>query len=189
MKMNKDYKSQRFTDRELLEIFPEAKEIIPIKIKEWKLILNRNKKELRNQLVFIYKQNTDEFSIWFFEQALKTFLMPPIVEANRHILRLKRMLSINSPSGKRLEQWQEKIEIARHYPIEEIARSKLELRKAGRYFISLCPFHNERSPSFYIYPETNSCYCFGCQESGDVIKLTMHLYGINFKEAVQMLQN
>ncbi|MCX6762583.1 MAG: CHC2 zinc finger domain-containing protein [Candidatus Moranbacteria bacterium] len=63
------------------------------------------------------------------------------------------------------------------------------MRHSGRNFISLCPFHNEKHASFYIYPETNTFHCFGCQENGDVIKLTMHLHGTDFQGAVQMLQN
>jgi len=70
-----------------------------------------------------------------------------------------------------------------------LARSKLELMQSGGNFISLCPFHNEKTPSFYIYPESNKFYCFGCQAKGDVITLTMALHGIEFKEAVGMLQN
>jgi hypothetical protein len=183
------YQPLKYSDKELLEIFPEAKEIIPEKIKEWEEILENEKNELKDSLVSIYSQKLDEFSIWFGEQVARLFLMPFIMEADRNILSLKRMLSIFKPSGKRLEHWQEKVERARHYPIEELARSKLEIRQTGRNFFSLCPFHNEKHASFYIYAETNTFCCFGCQEKGDVIKLTMYLYGISFKEAVQMLQN
>lgn len=183
-----NYKPQKLTDKELLEIFPEAKEIIPKKINEWKAQLKKDKRKLKDCLIFIYKQKVDEFSIWFLEQVARLFLMPPILEASGHILRLKRMLSVINPSQKKIERLQEKIEIARQYPIAEIARSKLELRKSSNNFIALCPFHNEKRPSFYVYPKTNTFHCFGCQENGDVIKLTMHLYGTDFKEAVRMLQ-
>jgi len=183
------YKPPKLTDRELLEIFPEAKEIIPEKIKEWEIELDENTKRIKDCLAFIYGQRVDEFSTWFFEQVASLFLMPPILEANGHILRLKRLLSIASPSGGKLERWQEKLEIARRYPISEIARSNLDLRQSGKNFIALCPFHAEKHASFYIYPETNTFHCFGCQENGDVIKLTMHLHGADFQGAVQMLQN
>jgi len=183
------YKPPRFTDKELLEIFPEAKEIIPEKIKEWEIELDEKTISMKDCLAFIYSQRVNEFSTWFFEQVASLFLMPPILEAHGHILRLKRMQSIASPSGERLERWREKLEIARNYPISEIAKGNLELRKSGRNFVSLCPFHNEKHASFYIYPETNTFHCFSCQENGDVIKLTMHLHGLNFKETVQMLQN
>lgn len=179
----------KFKDKELSGIFPEAKDIIPDKIKEWESKLKKDKRKLKNCLIYIYQQKIDEFTIWFLEKVAFLYLMPSILEADRNILRLKRMLSIFKPSGKRLECWQEKVEKARQYPIAELARSKLELRQSGKNFIASCPFHNEKNPSFYIYPETNTFHCFGCQENGDVIKLTMHLYGINFKEAVKMFQD
>jgi len=183
------YQTQKISDSELLKIFPEAKKIIPKKIKEWEIELKINKRKLKDCLIFIYQQKIDEFSVWFLEQVARLFLMPPILKADGNILRLKRMLSITNPSGKKLENWQEKVEIARHHPIIEIASNKLEIKQSGKSFTSLCPFHSEKRSSFYVYPETNTFHCFGCQENGDVIKLTMHLHGVDFKEAVRMLQN
>lgn len=187
--MSMKYQPPKYSDKELLEIFPEAKEIIPEKIKEWKAVFEESRKELKNHFIFINNQKTDEFSNWFLKRVASLFLMPPILEAKKHLLRLKRMLSIFKPSGINLERWQEKVEIARQYPIAEIAKGNLELRQSDKNFFSLCPFHNEKHASFYIYTETNTFYCFGCQEKGDVIKLTMHLHGVDFKEAVRMLQN
>ncbi|PIV85902.1 MAG: hypothetical protein COW50_04490 [Candidatus Moranbacteria bacterium CG17_big_fil_post_rev_8_21_14_2_50_41_107] len=70
----------------------------------------------------------------------------------------------------------------------ELARSQIDLKSSGKNFVGLCPFHMEKTPSFYLYTETNSFYCFGCQTGGDVITLTMHLYSIRFTDAVAMLQ-
>ena len=180
---------KRIPDKELLEMFPEAKTIIPEKIKDWEEIIRREKEHIKNCLLFIYQQKTNEFSTWFFEEMTKVFLMPLIIEANSHVLRLKRMQSINSPSGERFEHWQEKVELAREYPIKTIAESELDLTRAGKQYKTCCPFHTDKTPSFFIYPDSNSFYCFGCCESGDTLKLTMHLYGIDFKEAVKMLSN
>ena len=186
--MDMKYQAPKLTDREILEIFPGAKEIIPKKIKEWEEEMGKNEKELGKRLVIIYSKKLDEFSTWFWERVAQSYWMPAIMKASGHILRLKRMKSIYSPSGKKLEHWQEQVERARQYSIEEMARSKLDLRPAGKNFIALCPFHNEKTSSFYLYVNTNTFHCFGCQENGDVIKLTMHVYGIDFKEAVRMLQ-
>lgn len=183
------YQPPKFRDKELLEIFPEAKEIIPQKIREWETVFEKGRGELKNLFVFIADQKTDNFSTWFLKRVASLFLMPSILEAKRQILRLKIMLSIFSPSGKYLERWQEKVGIARQYPIVEIAKGSLELKQSGRNFVSLCPFHNEKTPSFVIFPEDGRFKCFGCQEYGDVIKLTMALYGIGFVDAVKMLQN
>jgi hypothetical protein len=183
------YQPPRYKDKELLEIFPEAKEIIPVKMKEWEVKLKKDKGILKECLASIYKQKLDEFTVWFLERVASFFLMPVVMEAEMQILKLKRLKSIFSPSGKKLERWQEQVEIARQYPIYEMAKYYLLLETSGDKFSALCPFHNEKHASFFIYPETNTFHCFGCQENGDVIKLTMHLHGIDFKEAVRMLQN
>ena len=187
--MKKEYQPQKYSDKELLEIFPEAKEIIPNKIKEWQAEQKKNKKELKKRLLLIYSKKLDEFSTWFWERVARFYWMPGIMEAEGHILRLKRMQSIYSPSGKKLERWQEQVEIARQYPIYEMAKYRLSLDSCGDKFSALCPFHNEKHASFYIYTKSNTFHCFSCQENGDVIKLTMHLHGVDFKEAVRMLQN
>ena len=183
------YQPPKYSDKELLEIFPEAKKIIPEKIKERETKLKKDKGTLKECLMSIYKQKLDEFSVWFLERVASFFLMPAILKAEMQVLKLKRLKSIFSPSGKKLERWQKQVEIARQYPIYEIAKQKLLLNPSGDKFSSLCPFHDEKHPSFYIYTKTNTFYCFGCGENGDVIKLTMHLHGIDFKSAVRMLQN
>lgn len=181
----------KYSDKELLSIFPEVKEIISQKIKEWEVRLSESEQELKNYLISVYEKGLDDFSVWFWERIAKTLFMPSVIEAEKHILRLKRMLSIFSSNGKgkKLENWLAKVETARQYPIYEIANCNLELRQCGDKFSALCPFHNEKHASFYIYTKTNTFFCFGCQENGDVIKLTMHLHGLNFIEAVRSLQD
>jgi len=56
-------------------------------------------------------------------------------------------------------------------PIMEVAPRYVDLQRQGGNYLGLCPFHQERTPSFYIYADTNRFYCFGCQESGDVLDL------------------
>lgn len=53
--------------------------------------------------------------------------------------------------------------------------------------IAKCPLHEDRSPSFVIYPETNSCWCFGCQKGGDSIAIVRLLNNLSFIEAVEYL--
>jgi len=189
--MNMKYQAPKFSDKELLELFPEARNIIPLKIREYKSAIREKENEIQSQLSRIYSLKADSFSEWFGEEIIKQLVMPELVALERTFFRLKRFEHLLNPTRKTTNrfEFEEKIEIARRYPIEELARSKLELRQAGRNFVSLCPLHNEKTPSFYIYTETNRFCCFGCQEKGDVITLTMALYGINFKEAVEMLKN
>lgn len=181
----------KLTDKELVELFPDAKEIIELKIKECKLAIRKKEKEIQFQLAKLYALKTDSFSEWFGEEIIKQFVMPELTALEKTFFRLRRFQNLFSPKKelRNSTHFEEKIEIARRFPIEELARSKLELRQAGRNFISLCPLHNERTPSFYVYPETNSFYCFGCNQGNDVINLAMALYGLTFKEAVEMLQN
>jgi hypothetical protein len=185
------YQALKFNDKELLEIFPEARNIIPLKIKEYESAIREKENEIQSQLNKIYSLKTDSFSKWFGEEIIKQLVVPELVALERTFFRLKRFEHLLNPTKKTTSrfEFEEKIEIARRYPIEKLARSKLELRHNGKNFISICPLHNEKTPSFYIYTETNRFCCFGCQEKGDVITLTIALYGISFKEAVEMLQN
>lgn len=178
----------RYTERELVEIFSPTSEMIQTKLDDWKTEKVAKTETIKNFLKKIYKLNADDFSKWFGELMVKTFLMPDLEKCNRHIARLKRILNLLNPQKIIGSNNQESIERARRYPIYEIAKYRLLLRGCRNKFSSLCPFHEEKHASFYIYPETNTFHCFGCQENGDVIKLTMHLYGTSFREAVKMLQ-
>jgi len=63
----------------------------------------------------------------------------------------------------------------------------VKLKKRGRNFVGLCPFHDDKNPSFVVSPEKHILHCFGCGASGDVIKFLMRIEGIDFKEAVRIL--
>lgn len=177
----------RYTERSLIEIFSPPKEMIIEKLKDLEENQGIVTRKIKQALKQIYTAETDEFSRWFGEQVVKLYLLPELNECNQHRARLKRILNILTPKAIRNTK-QEELEKARQYPISEIARHRLSLRGYGNKFSSLCPFHEEKHASFYIYPETNSFHCFGCQKSGDIITLTMHLYGTSFRETIQMLQ-
>jgi DNA primase len=61
------------------------------------------------------------------------------------------------------------------------------LRRQGARFVGLCPFHQEKSPSFGVSRGKNFYYCFGCQASGDAISFLRHVEGLGFMEAIQKL--
>ncbi len=70
----------------------------------------------------------------------------------------------------------------------DLVSSRTELRKAGaNRFTGLCPFHDERSPSFGINPADKVYYCFGCQASGDAFTFVMETEGVDFKGALELL--
>jgi DNA primase len=70
----------------------------------------------------------------------------------------------------------------------DLVSSRTELRKAGaNRYTGLCPFHDERSPSFGINPAEKVYYCFGCQASGDAFTFVMETEGVDFKSAIELL--
>lgn len=71
--------------------------------------------------------------------------------------------------------------------ITEIASSYVNLKRHGRNMVGLCPFHGEKTPSFNIYTENGSFYCFGCGVGGDVITFIMKIENLDYVEAVKFL--
>jgi DNA primase len=72
--------------------------------------------------------------------------------------------------------------------IVDLVGQHTQLRKAGRMFKGLCPFHEERTPSFVVYPDTGRWHCFGaCASGGDVFSFVMRRDGVTFREALETL--
>ncbi|WP_083511717.1 DNA primase [Alicyclobacillus acidiphilus] len=71
--------------------------------------------------------------------------------------------------------------------IVEVISDYVQLRKSGRAFTGLCPFHNERTPSFSVSPERQMFHCFGCGAGGTVFRFVMDIEGISFVDAVVLL--
>ncbi|MDP9262682.1 MAG: CHC2 zinc finger domain-containing protein, partial [Actinomycetota bacterium] len=70
----------------------------------------------------------------------------------------------------------------------ELVNARTELRKSGqRRYTGLCPFHDERTPSFGIDPVEKLYHCFGCGEGGDVFKFVMETEGLDFGSALESL--
>ncbi len=83
---------------------------------------------------------------------------------------------------------QEKIdEIRERVDIVHLISEYVALRKAGRNFIGLCPFHKEKTPSFSVRPDKQIFYCFGCGVGGNVFSFLMNINGMTFPEAVRYL--
>ena len=72
-------------------------------------------------------------------------------------------------------------------PIEDVISSYVTLKKAGNNYKGLCPFHSEKTPSFTVFPQTQSYYCFGCGAGGDVITFTMKNDNLDYADAVEAL--
>ena len=71
--------------------------------------------------------------------------------------------------------------------IVKIIGSYVTLKKNGHRYVGLCPFHTEKTPSFVVYPETQSFYCFGCGAGGDVITFIKKISNLEYVEAVKLL--
>jgi len=85
-----------------------------------------------------------------------------------------------------------------HFPTDNLARAKQtkietlyigQLNRSGKIFIGICPFHQDTKPSFAIYPDTNSWYCFACGDGGDNIDFYMRLNNSDFKTAIKELND
>jgi DNA primase len=83
---------------------------------------------------------------------------------------------------------QEKIsEIINVSDIVDIISESVILKKSGRNYFGLCPFHSEKSPSFSVSPEKQIFHCFGCSAGGNVFSFVMRHHGLSFPEAVKMV--
>lgn len=71
--------------------------------------------------------------------------------------------------------------------IEEVASSYIKLERAGANLKARCPFHNEKTPSFFISPDRGTYYCFGCGASGDIFTFVQEFEGLDFKGTLKML--
>lgn len=190
------YKTPKLTDEELLLIIPEAKEIIPQKIDEYQVdrhdLIDKMRSFRREVKRIAYKENKDEFFVWFWAFAyLKYFHVPKIVAMDKHLFRLKRQLRIlqgYNLTNDTVPIFAELKERAKQQPIVNIATPYLKKARYGSSRItSLCPFHEEKTPSFVIYIDKNTFHCFGCQANGDVITFKMKADNLSFKDAVKEL--
>ena len=78
-------------------------------------------------------------------------------------------------------------EIKYRNSIEDVISSYVTLKRAGSNLVGLCPFHNEKSPSFTVFPATRGFYCFGCGAGGDVITFVMKTENLDYMAALEVL--
>lgn len=79
------------------------------------------------------------------------------------------------------------VELRARCDIEYIISSYVQLKRRGKNLVGLCPFHSEKTPSFTVYPESQSFYCFGCGVGGEVINFIRRAENLDYVEAVRFL--
>ena len=72
-------------------------------------------------------------------------------------------------------------------PVEDVISSYVNLKRAGSNYNGLCPFHSEKTPSFTVFPSTQSFYCFGCGAGGDAITFVMRTENLDYVSALRVL--
>jgi len=80
-----------------------------------------------------------------------------------------------------------KDQIKEYISIVDVASLYVSLKPAGKYYKALCPFHSEKTPSFFVYPEKNTFSCYGCNRFGDIFALVQEMENIGFVEAMHFL--
>jgi DNA primase len=78
-------------------------------------------------------------------------------------------------------------EIRERTDIIELVGGYTPLKKAGRSFKGLCPFHQEKTPSFVVFPDSQNFHCFGCGKGGDIFTVYMEIERVDFREALREL--
>lgn len=174
------------TDKELLDIFPESKKIVPALIKE----LEQHKDDLLSKIISrnasINAESSDEVYRYFWKLWFMQPMRDEVKTIDQKLARLRRQLRVSK--GKSIPTGalnNDLILAAKAVPIESIFSQ--QLRKTGNTLTGLCPFSEERTPSFFIYKNSNRCWCFGCQQGGNTIDTYMKLHNCNFKTAVTEL--
>lgn len=82
----------------------------------------------------------------------------------------------------------EKIEeIKQKADIISVVSDYVQIKKSGHYYTGNCPFHSEKTPSFFLYPQTNTFHCFGCGKHGDSISFLMNIESIDYLTAIKTL--
>lgn len=80
-------------------------------------------------------------------------------------------------------------ELKRRIPISKLVSSRIKLQRRGPNLLGLCPFHNEKTPSFTVSDFKGTYYCFGCHAHGDIIQFVSEIDGISFTDTVEYLAN
>jgi hypothetical protein len=172
---------------EAIEVFGEdARPILEEKLRDLDILENRYKELLRLKVSSANRkfQSSTPLFTWFWTQVftIRTATrLTEIIKEKQNIERAYQLLN----TGNNIERGK-KVEAARSFPIQDLYQGRL--KKAGKTrLVGLCPFHEEKTPSFYISTDKNLFHCFGCNVGGDSLAFLMRLENIDFNSALGRL--
>ncbi len=193
----RDYTKQPLKDTEIVEAFPDEQELVVEKLKEYyheAAIIFQEVKRLHKMIDKAKNTNIEKWIFsnadkyretsklkWFYQQIKRLERLKVIYEKKR----IERLLSKEHfETKKERELFDIDAMFARPQLLMDIILSDgINLRSKGSYGLALCPFHQEKTPSFAAY-EDNWYHCFGCQKHGNFIDYLMLKHNLTFKEAL-----
>lgn len=176
---------EEMSETQWLEVFPEVVPLIPQILRERVEIAKQLEQSIRQKMTLA--KVLDPVSGTAARWKLLIGECAVLKKVREDIWRLKyRTVYVRPKTSGPNHVTQEEIELARNIPITSLVGGKT--RRSGKHFMTLCPLHKERTPSFVVYPD-NRFYCFGCNEGGDSIDLVQKLHGLDFVDAVKQLIN
>lgn len=123
---------------------------------------------------------------WFFELVADVFYRDDLPKLQRQLKSLTFKLAALENEENISQGYSEaQIEQAKSVPLEKIFPNPL--RKVGGRLVGRCVFHQDKLPSFTIYPQQNSFYCYSCNQGGDIIKFVELKEQCSFREAIKYL--
>lgn len=174
----------RFSDKELLDIFPEAKECLSIVLKNLKTQEMLLETKIKIQLAQVKHRKSSEMAIWFVREIIKWTIGIELYQLQQRIKRIERLL-IPEPECNDQRFSEKVIEQARQVPIQQFIDTPIF--QWNNRLKTNCPLHDDSKPSFVVYQDQNTCWCFGCQQGGDVINFIQLLHGCTFPQAIKFL--
>lgn len=178
----------QFTDMDLLETFGDALETMDDKIEE----LKEDRREYVRKIYDLAKKyvHGDDMDSYFARQCIEYFLIKELQKVEKSLFRLQRLKRLKKQPKRKSRRGitTEDIERARNASLISLAEQYIgQVRRSGKNYIAKCPFHDDGTPSFYIYAESNRFHCFGCGASGDAIAFIEKVAGFDFKDAIYYL--
>jgi hypothetical protein len=180
-----EYKPELPKNQEWLEVFPEAREYVENRLTRYRALRGWLEKQKKEILELLAMRDLGEEEEAFYLFLIKVYIGFPLIWVNREIRRLERYLP-EKRTCKSSEKFLDVEEIKKRVDIVEVVSDYVDLKRTGKVYMGRCPFHDDRKPSFAVYPDGYKC--FGCGASGDVIDFIMQIRNCDFKEALEILK-